>query len=165
MKQIILKLNELRGGKNTFQVSSTAKELELEDIDYPIVGNIDTDIEVYKNRNNYEIKLKTRFTFHLTCSRCLTEFEKEFEDRGAFYLKKGEIPDIPEGMIKDEHIETLYVSGDEYDLAPIIREQVLLSIPMKPLCSDSCTVPSYDSGMDEVDSRWADLIKLKEKLL
>ncbi len=165
MKQIILKLNELRKGKNTFHVSSTAGELDLEDIDYPIVGNIDTHIEIYRNRNNYEIKLRTRFVFRLTCSRCLTEFEKQFEDLGAFYLKKGEVPDIPEGMIKDEYIETLYVSGDEYDLAPIIREQVLLSIPMKPLCSDSCTVPEYDSGIDEVDSRWADLIKLKEKLM
>lgn len=164
MKEIILKLSELKGGRNRFSVSSTAEELELEEIEFPIVGNIETDVDVYKNRNNFEIKLRTRFTFHLTCSRCLSEFDKAYEDLGSFYIKRGEIPSIPEGMIKEEHVQTLYVSGDEYDIAPLIREQVILSIPIKPLCSDNCTVPSYDSGMEEVDSRWAELLKLKEKL-
>ncbi len=164
MKEIILKLSELKSGKNRFSVSSTAHELDLENIEFPIVDDIKTDVEVYKNRNNFEIRLKTRFTFHLTCSRCLSEFDEEYTDTSTFYIKRGELPDIPEGMIKEEHIQTLYVSGDEYDIAPLIREQVILSIPIKPLCSETCTVPSYDSGMEEVDSRWAELLKLKEKL-
>ncbi len=164
MKEIILKLSELKSGKNRFSVSSTAQELDLENIEFPIVDDIKTDVEVYKNRNNFEIRLKTRFTFHLTCSRCLSEFDEEYADTSTFYIKKGEIPEIPEGMIHEEHIQTLYVSGDEYDIAPLIREQVILSIPIKPLCSETCTVPSYDSGMDEVDSRWSELLKLKEKL-
>ncbi len=158
MKRITIKLSDLKVGKNTFSVSSLSDELELGDIEFPVVGSIETDIVIYRNRENYTMTLKTTFKLKLTCSRCLKEYDDPFVEIAEFQLKPQHALQVKE----DPYL--IGYHGDEIDIAPLIREQVILSLPMKPLCSDTCEVPKYDKGDDAVDERWKELLKLKEKL-
>jgi uncharacterized protein len=65
--------------------------------------------------------------------------------------------------------EVRYLDGDLLDLEPALRDAVVLTLPMSPLCRDDCPglcaecgVPLADAGPDHghedaIDPRWADL--------
>src|SRR6478672_1002174 len=67
------------------------------------------------------------------CRRCLTEIEGtlSLEIRAIFES------DPTEG-------ETWPLDGDDLDLAPMVRETVLLSLPLAPLCTQDCRGPAPD---------------------
>lgn len=71
----------------------------------------------------------------LVCSRCLTVFRRPFEV--AFEGKF-----IPEAMLEgwgDEDETEIYgLDGTTCDLSPMVGQEILLGLPMKPLCSPDC---------------------------
>jgi uncharacterized protein len=71
-------------------------------------------------------------------------------------------------------METGFYRGDELDLTEVTKEQVLLGLPMKPLCSESCKGLCPACGADlnlgpcgcggkAVDQRFQALEKLLKK--
>lgn len=73
------------------------------------------------------------------CGRCLEEYSFTLAQDFAFVL-------TPERSKPERGAEELHggelgassYSGDEIDLAPLVAEQVLLALPTRPLCSESC---------------------------
>lgn len=73
------------------------------------------------------------------CGRCLDEYTFSLDQDFAFVL-------TPERPKAERGAEELHggelglsgYSGDEIDLAPLIAEQVILALPTRPLCSESC---------------------------
>ncbi|MCS7245764.1 MAG: DUF177 domain-containing protein [candidate division WOR-3 bacterium] len=164
MKTILINLKEIKPGKTTFSILSNSEDLELKDIEYELASKINTQINIYKNRNNYEMEIASIFDLRLICSRCLSEFIKQFNEISHFYLKEGKEDVEKEHTFSDEDAYTIFFSEESIDIAPIIREQVILSIPIKPLCSESCQLPSYKSEFTDIDPRWQKLMELKDKL-
>ena len=115
-----------------------------------------------------------RITVSLNCSRCLkavaypveTKFSEEYNPAEAFDKEE-------EQELTDRELDLGYYSNDELDISGLIREQVLLSVPMKPLCIADCQGICVKCGKDlnegacgckteEVDPRLAPLSKFKE---
>lgn len=75
----------------------------------------------------------------LRCSRCLKEFVHplsiDFLDE---YNPEDDWDDSDEHELTGDEMELDVYRDDEIDLAEAAREQVLLAIPMKPLCSSDC---------------------------
>jgi uncharacterized protein len=71
--------------------------------------------------------------------------------------------------------ETYPIEGDDVDLEPVVRDAVLLSLPLAPLCRPDCAGPAPDvfptvvapdpeddsAAGGERDPRWAGLDQLK----
>ncbi len=63
--------------------------------------------------------------------------------------------------------ETYPLAGDRVDLEPMVRDAVLLALPLAPLCEEACAGPEPDEhplGAGEEprrDDRWAALEQLK----
>ena len=66
-----------------------------------------------------------------------------------------------------------YYSGTEIELDTMVREHLLLEVPMKPLCSESCKgiaipehlrAPEDTFGPSAIDARLAPLAKLKDEI-
>jgi uncharacterized protein len=105
------------------------------------------------------------------CSRCLNTFDCpltiaiEEEYFPIIDVNSGsalEISDEPDSFRIDEH--------HILDLREVIRQNALLTIPMKPLCRDDCpgicpkcgkdlTKVTCNCEKEEIDPRWAKLIK------
>ncbi len=93
---------------------------------------------------------------HHTCHRCLTEWD---EDLVVSILEALGVPDDPDGYS---------LHGDVADLEPVLRDVVLLAVPLMPTCQDGClglcsvcgadlngsSCPGHD---DEPDSPFAPL--------
>ena len=63
--------------------------------------------------------------------------------------------------------ETYALDGDRLDLEPLVRDAVLLALPLAPLCEDACLGPEpkeHPIGSDtspDIDPRWSALGELK----
>ncbi|MCU1353668.1 MAG: hypothetical protein JWM05_2877 [Acidimicrobiales bacterium] len=68
------------------------------------------------------------------CRRCLTE------TRGEAVSDLREIFDV-----NPVDGETWPLRGDEIDLGPVLRDTVLLTLPLAPLCSEDCLGPAPDA--------------------
>lgn len=99
---------------------------------------------------------------HLRCSRCLVEYEEPFRQPvdEVFYL----------GTPPEE--EGYRVNGDTIDLEPMVRDLVVLAIPVNPVHNEDCrglcatcgadlNVVDCGHGGPLGDLRWAPLAKLE----
>ncbi len=75
----------------------------------------------------------------LLCSRCLSDFTRDI----SIPVDLSYHP-VDEILVEEKHelapaeLNTGFYRNDEVDLQEISTEQVLLNVPMKPLCSETC---------------------------
>ncbi len=102
------------------------------------------------------------------CARCLEPISEEIEVR---FQELCVYPD--QHVDPDEEFEVSKLRDDLVDLEPLLRDAVVLALPLQPLCQDDCPglcvecgarlADDPDHGHDEpVDPRWAALTELTE---
>ena len=92
-------------------------------------------------------------TLLLGCARCLTPYSEHLEEEFEIeYLPE------PEFQVKEEEIElheadldVSYYTGDSIALDDVLREQLLLLVPLQPLCRPDCAglCPSCGNNLNE----------------
>jgi len=78
-------------------------------------------------------------SFDASCSRCLAGYRFALEKQFEFVLSPN--PSRCERRaeaLRSDELGLSYYATEEIDLAPLIREQVLLALPTRPLCDDTC---------------------------
>jgi uncharacterized protein len=75
----------------------------------------------------------------LECSRCLKNFPYTIDTELSIDLAPvGSLGTSPEHELERSELDTEFYEGDEIDPVSIVKEQVLISIPMVPLHSPDC---------------------------
>jgi uncharacterized protein len=75
----------------------------------------------------------------LSCSRCLETFPFPLDLEFSHTLRPKPIDTLErEVELLPEDLESGYYEEDTVELGRLIEESLLLSIPMKPLCQDTC---------------------------
>jgi len=88
-----------------------------------------------------DIRLKGRFAgnFQVPCARCVEPVEiplaAEFD---LIFRPAGADSDAPERSITAPETEIGYYQKDSLSLEDVLREQVLLSLPVRTLCKPDC---------------------------
>jgi uncharacterized protein len=81
-------------------------------------------------------------TVHPECGRCLEHYSAPVsQDLDLFYLPRAaERPQDEEEQIDlgDHEVVVGYYDGDRLDLGEVVREQIILSLPLKRLCREDC---------------------------
>jgi uncharacterized protein len=76
---------------------------------------------------------------HLQCSRCLEDFRRTLSiPVEVVYHPSEELERDDNYEITNEELNTDFYTGEELDLFNILKEQIELNLPMKPLCNDLC---------------------------
>jgi uncharacterized protein len=84
-----------------------------------------------------------------SCDRCLEPVEFAVEhDFDLFYRPMEDIAREEEIKIPDDESEVGFYSGEGIELADIVREQVILSVPMKIVCRTQCRGLCPSCGID-----------------
>jgi uncharacterized protein len=111
------------------------KEEQARDFHFPPF----LDVNMVYYRSGREIFFQGRFggTIEGFCGRCLRSYsfpiEKDFDfvlTSESFASKRGELNQDEMGLS--------FCAAEEINISPFIREQVLLALPMRPLCEDDC---------------------------
>jgi uncharacterized protein len=133
MKINLVKLHE---GLNSLRFKVKAEDLGFDENDETLLlfpNDIDADIEVQKLSDKYYFKAALKTVAHYNCDRCLDEFDQSLAAtfRLVYSKQTGARSDDDEYRFLEEH-ET------EIDLSADIRESMLLVLPMKHLCNETC---------------------------
>ncbi|GAB4545541.1 MAG: DUF177 domain-containing protein [Thermodesulfovibrionia bacterium] len=137
------------------------------------------DVHVFLRANKYGKRVmldgSAGMTVSLICSRCLKRFPHPLHvDFHEEYVPQIDIVD-EEHELTEEEIDINYYRDDEIDVDNFIREQLILSLPIKPLCSVECRGICPICGKDlnegpcgcrreEIDPRLLPLKGLRESL-
>ena len=109
-----------------------------------------------------EVEGDLETALRLTCGRCLTEFVGPLAtDFAITYVREAHgLPadDAPaEGRAEAEEAGLIGFRGEEIDLTEGIQEQVVLSLPLRPLCREDCkglcAACGADLNLGECDCR------------
>ena len=127
-------------------------------------------VEISKKPIGYQVKGRVEGEVELTCSRCLKKFTHRIDKE--FDYKLMPTSQIGGGQIKSGELDIKFSDENVLDLAEVVQEQVMLELPVKPLCSEECSEVSYTEGefeeeekeSKEIDKRWEKLKELQNKL-
>jgi uncharacterized protein len=100
-----------------------------------------------------EVEGDLETTLRLTCGRCLTEFAGPLVTDFAFtYIREAHEPAVggapAEGRVEAEEAGLISFRGEEIDLTEGIQEQVVLNLPLRPLCREDCKGLCVACGAD-----------------
>jgi uncharacterized protein len=96
---------------------------------------------VYVEKHGRDILLRGHLEgrLELHCSRCLTPYAAPVAADFDLLLAPGPEPaSAGEEELSAADLDLDYYSGEVVDLESLIREQVILLLPLKPLCAESC---------------------------
>lgn len=148
--------------------------LDSTDVRFP--GNMKARATIVKAGKKLRVSLSLDFVLLLPCSRCLAETEHRFSESSDFVFMPAPATLFPEQRLEEDDFTTQFFSGEEIDLAPLLREMVILAIPIKPLCKPDCKGLCPVCGADRnretcehtqenepLDPRWEGLRGLRGK--
>jgi uncharacterized protein len=112
-----------------------------EDPDLEFSGPGHLTVRVHLERHGHDILVRGHLegTLNLYCSRCLISFSYPAE--ADFDLLLAPAPDRvseAEEELTKADLDRDFYNGETVNLESIIREQVLLTLPLKPLCAETC---------------------------
>jgi len=109
------------------------------DDSFRVAAPVDLAFDIRKDKQQFQLSGRVQTVLELPCSRCLEPFTRpvdaEFDLR---YLPQTLNASADEHEIQEDDLSTAFYEDDQIDLGQLMREQFLLSLPMKPLCSDAC---------------------------
>ena len=75
----------------------------------------------------------------LECSRCLEDFLFHIDEPfTATFLPSEERPKDPDLELESEDLDVSFYEGKMIDFSELVREEILLALPMNPLCRVNC---------------------------
>jgi uncharacterized protein len=107
--------------------------------DYTVRTPVVLAFEVRKDRDRYHMTGAVETALELRCSRCLEAHVLPV--RAVFdlrYLPQSANTGEGEREVEDDDLTTAYYRDERIDLGDLVREQLYLALPMKPLCREDC---------------------------
>lgn len=130
-------------------------------------------VNLSKHGNDILVRGHLAGYLDLACSRCLTSFTHPVAADFDLLL----VPGPGAAAAEDEELSAAdldldYYTGEEVDLESLLKEQIILLIPFKPLCDETCKglCPQCGANLNRetcqcrpqaVNSPFAGLAKLK----
>jgi len=131
----------------------TAEELGLTEDEAVVRGPLAVSLDLTNVEGLVAVTGVLEGTIIRECVRCLKEYEDSlaFSVRAAFIQEPKSAPrhpkridlrkarvEVEEAEQEEEPDDQYQYQGNQLELAPMLREHVILSVPMQPLCGDDC---------------------------
>jgi uncharacterized protein len=131
----------------------TAEELGLTADDALLPGLVAVSLDLTNIEGLVAVTGVLEGTIVRECVRCLKEYDDPlaFSVRAAFIQEPKSAPrhpkridprraraEVTEAEPEEEPDDQYHYQGNQLELAPMLREHVILSAPMQPICSDDC---------------------------
>ena len=140
----------------------------------PFSEKIRTVAEIDRMGETIIVNLHFEGCFQMQCSRCLEDYDVPVKSDLRLILEEGEGKYGPSA--EDDGTDFFFdVNHDLVDISSAIYDEIMIELPLKPLCSEDCKGielgsgvtfesggSSESSGGEPVDPRWEALRKLKK---
>ena len=155
-------VRELELGPVALKGEIPKPELGFDPAEIQVLSQIQIDLTAERQAIEVRIRCRLKTEVGLPCSRCLEPVQfsvsTEFDQ---FYESNAEHPLHGEIALHERDTEIGFYSGDFIEVNDIAREQILLSLPMKPICREDCKGLCPHCGKNP---RLVQLLKLKNRM-
>jgi len=158
-------LSHISVDKTLFDFTDDKDEFDIPEL----ADDVSVKVSVYQSEESYTFSGKISTKLNLNCDRCLETYQETVDhDFEVIYTSEDNVD-------KDDHIMFLPPQEVEIDLKPYVRDTIMLSIPFKNVCSDTCKGLCVSCGVnlnhhacicskEKYDPRWDSLKELKKTL-
>jgi len=145
----------------TRQIAIELSPTDLGIDDERVAGAVDVELEAVSSIDGIVVTGSISAPWRTACRRCLT---------GVVGTARILIDEVYQDHVGND--DAFQIEGDQIDMAPAVREYVLLELPDGPLCRDDCAgicpvcgidrnEASCDCDTSVSDHRWAALDDLR----
>lgn len=135
---MLINLSEIMSVKGIVKHIEAPIELgsfHLDGTDYDFVKKNPVDFTIsHVGERRIDLEASTKLSLSIPCSRCLEGVETSFD---ITVSKELDFNETDEDRIK-ELDETNYIDGYNLDVDQFIYDEILISFPLKVLCSEDC---------------------------
>ncbi|MBI5195272.1 MAG: DUF177 domain-containing protein [Nitrospirae bacterium] len=140
-----------------------------------IKGEVHGFFKIFKIDDRVLVKGWANAAASLLCSRCLEQCSCPLNVKfDVEYLPLKEVIEVGEHELTKEELDVSFYENDQIDVEELVREQILLAVPMKPLCRADCRGLCPKCGrnlnegacsciVDDIDPRLAKLRKFQSR--
>jgi len=174
---MIVDINELRerGEPLLVEADFTESQLRIRTETASLAQPAHARLKVALNGDRVRVTGHVNAALEIACSRCLKPVGLDID-------KNVDLEYWPDPNVEGEEISLSYdelnigfYRNDQLDLSGVISEQIVLEIPMKPVCDEACQglCPQCGADLNETactcepvtsDPRWDALLDLRKKL-
>ncbi len=135
-----LDMTTLAEGSTTITFEVQASEIGPDPNLPEVLMPVRVEALVFKRHSQVLIEGKLETVVKMVCSRCLESAPVNIqgEIRYDFRSLAEETPSLKEEEIKPDELDVEWYEGVDLDLNDPIRQSLILSLPMRPLCSEQC---------------------------
>jgi len=172
---MLVSIRDLERGVVRFRTSFAPGLVDFSDDGLRQVSPLDVEgLAQLVNVHRGEIRIRGRLRVEMMaeCDRCLEDAGLTVEsDFDLVYVPARLVPEGDEIEIEGTALEVEFYEGEGVSLAGLVREQILLTVPMQRVCRDDCrgicpvcggnrNLNPCSCGQGRADDRWAALRRL-----
>ncbi len=136
---MILDLSRFRSGEERIDRRYEPEKFTIDPDDFRLATPVSLVVSVQKDGRKVRLAGKLTTTIECACSRCLEPYQIPVaETFDLLYLPASENAASVDHEVRDDDVAASSYENDEIDLGALIREQLYLVLPMKPLCRADC---------------------------
>jgi uncharacterized protein len=137
---MLLDLNKLHGSREHLERTFQPSAFDPQDDEYRVAAPVGLTLDVQKQGNEvFAVSGKARTELEVECSRCVEPIrvpvDATFDLR---YMPQAANMGEGEREVGEEDLTTAFYRDGMLDLVDLLREQFMLALPMKPLCTEAC---------------------------
>jgi uncharacterized protein len=137
---MLLDLNKLHGSREHLERTFQPSVFDPQDDEYRVAAPVELTLDVQKLGNvAFAVSGRTRTELEVECSRCVEPIrvpvDATFDLR---YMPQAANTGEGEREVGEEDLTTAFYRDGMLDLVDLLREQFMLALPMKPLCTEAC---------------------------
>ena len=171
---------DLFGGhklRDVIEIDSSSRELEIESESFSFDDAIHVTCRLSRDGDVVRLNCEVSTLVSIQCVRCLDVIQQDIIGEFSLVakrLRKGEsISEYTDEDSLEKESDFIYVEYDvkTIDITEFVHDAVLLAIPLKPVCRESCKGLCYVCGHDlnegecgckreRIDPRWQKLSEL-----
>jgi uncharacterized protein len=163
----------LEDWSETVELKDSPEALELCAEGASFEQPVEVELSVSKSGDQLICRGKVKTSVRLECSRCLLVYDEPIISNLDFVIDFGESPiAVDHGKSEEDNYFLADPSSGYFQIDNLVRETIILALPLKPLCSEECKGLCPICGADlnkspcscvkkEIDPRWE---KLKDLL-
>ena len=134
------------------ELITNARDIDIQSDDYSLDEDIRVTCMVHRDCDLAMVKGEVFAPVKVNCARCLEPFDIEVSGKFSIVIKKLPIGvPVPELTEEEENMEEehlLYIEHDvaKLDISEYVRDAVILSMPLKPVCREDCRGLCFTCG-------------------
>lgn len=153
----------------TFEIA----DIDLSDEDIDLIGPVRFVAEIQKLASKTSLHGTIAVRISRDCTRCLEPVESDLNfEFSAGFVDSEQYDSKSDVELNVEDLDIAVADEGKIDLADVVREEILLALPIQNFCSIDCKglCPKCGANLnlidckcsgDEVDPRWESLKNLK----